>query len=141
MEYYDLQQDLSDELDDSPEERRVQLPGILEDASPAGTASSLDVTSTGLSTAVGGLQTPSTPRIDISRASSSSHHEEEGESGDSRGSTPERELFAGQGGLGFKVRFIHNKVFIMTCIFVYIYNTVYLRFINVIVVMVLILWF
>lgn len=32
---------------------------------------------------------PSTPRIDISRASSSSHH-------DSRDSTPERELFEGQ---------------------------------------------
>lgn len=48
------------------------------------------------------LQTPSTPRIDISRASSSSHHE------DSRDSSPERELFEGQDpasaklGLGFR---------------------------------------
>lgn len=46
------------------------------------------------------LQTPNTPRIDISRASSSSHHEE-----DSRDSTPERELFEPQCsrlGLAFK---------------------------------------
>lgn len=49
------------------------------------------------------LQTPNTPRIDISRASSSSHHEE-----DSRDSSPERELFEGQDpssaklGLGFR---------------------------------------
>lgn len=48
------------------------------------------------------LQTPSTPRIDISRASSSSHHE------DSRDSTPDRELFEGHDptsaklGLGFR---------------------------------------
>lgn len=48
------------------------------------------------------LQAPSTPRIDISRASSSSHHE------DSRDSSPERELFEGPDpantklGLGFR---------------------------------------
>lgn len=48
------------------------------------------------------LHAPSTPRIDISRASSSSHHE------DSRDSSPERELFEGQDsantklGLGFR---------------------------------------
>lgn len=48
------------------------------------------------------LQTPNTPRIDISRASSSSHHE------DSRDSSPERELFEGHDpssaklGLGFR---------------------------------------
>lgn len=44
-----------------------------------------------VSSAASCLQTPSTPRIDISRASSSSHHEE-----DSRDSTPERELFEPQ---------------------------------------------
>lgn len=91
-------------MDDSPEEPRVQLPGIEEDSSPAGTTTTLCAASAGLSSGAGNLQTPSTPRIDISRASSSSHHEEEGDSGEeSRGSTPERELFAGQGGLGFKV--------------------------------------
>lgn len=48
------------------------------------------------------LQAPSTPRIDISRASSSSHHE------DSRDTSPERELFEGHDpasaklGLGFR---------------------------------------
>ncbi|XP_012547695.2 titin isoform X1 [Bombyx mori] len=41
--------------------------------------------------AAGGLITPATPRIDISRASSSSHH-------DSRDSSPELALFAGNGG-------------------------------------------
>ncbi|XP_060530594.1 uncharacterized protein LOC132704552 isoform X2 [Cylas formicarius] len=47
------------------------------------------------------IRPPNTPRIDISRASSSSHH-------DSRDSTPEREIFDGQDtngaklGLGFK---------------------------------------
>lgn len=44
------------------------------------------------------LQTPSTPRIDISRASSSSHHDDSVGAGgsDSRDSTPERELFGPQ---------------------------------------------
>lgn len=44
------------------------------------------------------LQTPSTPRIDISRASSSSHHDDSAGAGgsDSRDSTPERELFGPQ---------------------------------------------
>ena len=51
---------------------------------PSAAVSSL---STPQSSARVSLQTPSTPRIDISRASSSSHHE------DSRSSTPERELF------------------------------------------------
>jgi hypothetical protein len=110
----DCQQDLSD---DSPEERRAQLPGIQECGTPSdASAPVIDATTavtttvpstTTLTPAVVGvnLQTPSTPRIDISRASSSSQHEEEdGASGDSRTSTPERELFCGQGGLGFKVR-------------------------------------
>ncbi|XP_049943336.1 serine/arginine repetitive matrix protein 1 [Schistocerca serialis cubense] len=59
-----------------------KLPGIREDPQPSSS-----------------LHTPSTPRIDISRASSSSHH-------DSNNSSPERELFAGEVpcklGLGFK---------------------------------------
>ncbi|XP_047099279.1 PHD finger protein rhinoceros [Schistocerca piceifrons] len=62
-----------------------KLPGIREDPQPSSS-----------------LHTPSTPRIDISRASSSSHH-------DSNNSSPERELFAGHPppvpcklGLGFK---------------------------------------
>ncbi|KAJ9586259.1 hypothetical protein L9F63_020093, partial [Diploptera punctata] len=84
-------EDLSDDLD-SPEEKQSVtriLPGIREDVSLR-------------SPSAGGvsLQTPSTPRIDISRASSSSHH-------DSNNSSPERELFAGEVsgaklGLGFK---------------------------------------
>ncbi|KAF4523354.1 hypothetical protein B566_EDAN005508 [Ephemera danica] len=112
----DCQQDLSD---DSPEERRAQLPGIEECVTPSdASAAPLPTTTTAaaavttLTPAVVGvsLQTPSTPRIDISRASSSSQHEEdEGASGDSRGSTPERELFCGQGGLGFKVYYIQTN--------------------------------
>lgn len=58
----------------SPNEGPTRLPGINEDVTP--TTSTL---------------IPSAPRIDISRASSSSHHE------DSRDSTPERELFQGEG--------------------------------------------
>lgn len=53
------------------------MPGIVEVTTPATPGSS--------------LKTPSTPRIDISRASSSSHHEDS----NSRDSTPERELLAG----------------------------------------------
>ncbi|XP_069681425.1 uncharacterized protein [Periplaneta americana] len=89
-------EDLSDDLE-SPEEKQPlarPLPGIRE-----------DVTLMSPGSAGGGLQTPSTPRIDISRASSSSHHD----SNNSRDSSPERELFAGSGegsgaklGLGFK---------------------------------------
>ncbi|PSN45803.1 hypothetical protein C0J52_10771 [Blattella germanica] len=89
-------EDLSDDLD-SPEEKQSLtriLPGIREDVSL------MSPNSGG-----GGLQTPSTPRIDISRASSSSHHD----SNNSRDSSPERELYAGSGevtgaklGLGFK---------------------------------------
>lgn len=75
-------EDLSDDLD-SPEEKQSlarPLPGIRE-----------DVTLMSPGSAGGGLQTPSTPRIDISRASSSSHHD----SNNSRDSSPERELYAG----------------------------------------------
>lgn len=59
----------------------ARLPGIHEDVTPVTPARETSITSTTL--------TPSAPRIDISRASSSSHHE------DSRDSTPERELFQG----------------------------------------------
>lgn len=54
------------------------MPGIVEVTTPATPGSS--------------LKTPSTPRIDISRASSSSHHEDS----NSRESSPERELLAGE---------------------------------------------
>ncbi|CAB0021028.1 unnamed protein product, partial [Nesidiocoris tenuis] len=68
---------LEDLSDDSPpdDKARLTLPGIREDPSPSGA----------------GGQRPSitTPRIDISRASSSSHHDD---------SSPERELFAGAEG-------------------------------------------
>ncbi|KAK9759134.1 hypothetical protein QE152_g197 [Popillia japonica] len=106
----------------------VRLPGIREDVTPSTPVSQGRITPefvyTGISlvgapstppssTAMSSvstppsstkvsLQTPSTPRIDISRASSSSHHE------DSRDSTPERELFEGHDperaklGLGFR---------------------------------------
>lgn len=57
----------------------TRMPGIMEITSPA--------TTPGCS-----LKTPSTPRIDISRASSSSHHED---SNNSRESSPEHELLAG----------------------------------------------
>ncbi|GLV37358.1 uncharacterized protein CBL_10675 [Carabus blaptoides fortunei] len=74
-------EDLSDETDSPGESAPApRLPGINEDATPC-------------------RLTPSTPRIDISRASSSSHHE------DSRDSTPERELFQTTGqrlGLAFR---------------------------------------
>ncbi|KAJ8683859.1 hypothetical protein QAD02_019651 [Eretmocerus hayati] len=69
-------EDLSDEVENNGEVTR--MPGILEVATPVTPASS--------------LKTPSTPRIDISRASSSSHHEEDS---NSRESTPEKELLAG----------------------------------------------
>ncbi|KAF2899633.1 hypothetical protein ILUMI_06542 [Ignelater luminosus] len=61
---------------------------------PSTTISSLSTPQESQTSTKMSLQTPSTPRIDISRASSSSHHE------DSRDSTPERELFEGhdQGG-------------------------------------------
>ncbi|XP_044020882.1 bromodomain-containing protein DDB_G0270170 isoform X2 [Aphidius gifuensis] len=71
-------EDLSDELENG-ENVVTRMPGIMEVTSPA--------TTPGCS-----LKTPSTPRIDISRASSSSHHED---SNNSRESSPERELLAG----------------------------------------------
>lgn len=98
----------------------MRLPGIREDATPNTPAlqdTEKEFTYAGISlvgAAVSAsppmsttpqsskLQAPSTPRIDISRASSSSHHE------DSRDSTPERELFEGHEpasaklGLGFR---------------------------------------
>ncbi|XP_046143927.1 uncharacterized protein LOC114878603 isoform X2 [Osmia bicornis bicornis] len=68
-------EDLSDEVENG--EPATRMPGIVEVATPATPGSS--------------LKTPSTPRIDISRASSSSHHEDS----NSRDSSPERELLAG----------------------------------------------
>ncbi|XP_035729426.1 uncharacterized protein LOC118444842 isoform X2 [Vespa mandarinia] len=68
-------EDLSDEVENG--EPTTRMPGIIEVATPATPGSS--------------LKTPSTPRIDISRASSSSHHEDS----NSRESSPERELLAG----------------------------------------------
>ncbi|KAF5274281.1 hypothetical protein FQR65_LT04399 [Abscondita terminalis] len=61
----------------------------LSGTPPSTTISSLSTPQESQNSAKMSLQTPSTPRIDISRASSSSHH-------DSRDSTPERELFDGQ---------------------------------------------
>lgn len=61
------------------ESTTARMPGIIEVTTPLTPGSS--------------LKTPSTPRIDISRASSSSHHED---SNNSRESSPERELLAGQ---------------------------------------------
>lgn len=68
-------EDLSDEVENG--EPATRMPGIVEVTTPATPGSS--------------LKTPSTPRIDISRASSSSHHEDS----NSRESSPERELLAG----------------------------------------------
>ncbi|KAK0163180.1 hypothetical protein PV327_006888 [Microctonus hyperodae] len=67
-------EDLSDEVENG--EQTARMPGIIEVTTPMTPGSS--------------LKTPSTPRIDISRASSSSHHED---SINSRESSPERELF------------------------------------------------
>ncbi|XP_063993944.1 microtubule-associated protein futsch isoform X1 [Diachasmimorpha longicaudata] len=69
-------EDLSDEVENG--ESTARMPGIVEVTTPVTPGSS--------------LKTPSTPRIDISRASSSSHHED---SNNSRESSPERELLAG----------------------------------------------
>lgn len=107
---------------ESPEEKNttlVRLPGIREDTTPntplysgislVGAATLPSPNSQTLSPTktmasannLVRLQTPNTPRIDISRASSSSHH-------DSRDSTPERELFethdptSAKLGLGFR---------------------------------------
>nr|XP_012227542.1 PREDICTED: muscle M-line assembly protein unc-89 isoform X3 [Linepithema humile] len=72
-------EDLSDEVEngESAAAAAGRMPGIVEVTTPATPGSS--------------LKTPSTPRIDISRASSSSHHEDS----NSRDSSPDRELLAG----------------------------------------------
>ncbi|CAH2041245.1 unnamed protein product, partial [Iphiclides podalirius] len=96
--------DVSDES--SPETKQTfRLPEIREDpavasgSEPSGSANALappeQRARSHSSPAVhgggtGGLQTPAAPRIDISRASSSSHH-------DSRDSSPELALFSGGG--------------------------------------------
>ncbi|KAF5302214.1 hypothetical protein FQA39_LY10253 [Lamprigera yunnana] len=68
----------------------------LSGTPPSTTISSLSTPQESQASTKMSLQTPSTPRIDISRASSSSHH-------DSRDSTPERELFDGQDHGGAKL--------------------------------------
>ncbi|KAJ8719886.1 hypothetical protein PYW08_012061 [Mythimna loreyi] len=88
--------DVSDEVrqPSSPETKQTfRLPEIRED--PATSASSggcalapPEQRARSHSTPAAGLHTPAAPRIDISRASSSSHH-------DSRDSSPELALFAG----------------------------------------------
>ncbi|XP_022113182.2 serine/arginine repetitive matrix protein 1 [Pieris rapae] len=79
--------DVSDES--SPETKQTfRLPEIREDAG-GGLAPPEQRARSHSSPAVG-LQAPAAPRIDISRASSSSHH-------DSRDSSPELALFAGSG--------------------------------------------
>ncbi|XP_026332446.1 uncharacterized protein LOC113239604 isoform X2 [Hyposmocoma kahamanoa] len=88
--------DVSDES--SPETKPpAQLPEIRED--PAGTATALGVPENRARSASTPGLTFGAPRIDISRASSSSHH-------DSRDSSPELALFAGapaaSGELGFR---------------------------------------
>lgn len=81
-------------LQSSPETKQTfRLPEIRED--PVSTTNAALVPpeqrARSHSTPAGGLNTPAAPRIDISRASSSSHH-------DSRDSSPELALFAGTGG-------------------------------------------
>ncbi|XP_056639478.1 uncharacterized protein LOC130446945 isoform X2 [Diorhabda sublineata] len=100
-------EDLSDELE-SPEEKNVsgsvvRLPGIREDLSPASPVYNSQQTKK--ISLIGRPISPisknvkhQTPRIDISRASSSSHH-------DSKDSSPDREMYDANGaklGLGFK---------------------------------------
>ncbi|KAJ8720465.1 hypothetical protein PYW07_012508 [Mythimna separata] len=88
--------DVSDEVrpPSSPETKQTfRLPEIREDpaASAASAACALappEQRARSHSTPAAGLHTPAAPRIDISRASSSSHH-------DSRDSSPELALFAG----------------------------------------------
>ncbi|XP_049875601.1 nascent polypeptide-associated complex subunit alpha, muscle-specific form-like [Pectinophora gossypiella] len=86
--------DVSDEVrpPSSPETKQTfQLPEIREDSSAAGPSSAPPPAGPGpreRSQSTPGLTTPAAPRIDISRASSSSHH-------DSRDSSPDLALFAG----------------------------------------------
>ncbi|RZB39366.1 hypothetical protein BDFB_006617 [Asbolus verrucosus] len=126
--FEDLSDELESPEDKNAAGSVVRLPGIREDATPtpsntpapidhpefiytgislvgAATLSPPNTVMSSLSSpqtaAKLSLQTPNTPRIDISRASSSSHH-------DSRDSTPERELFethdptTAKLGLGFR---------------------------------------
>ncbi|XP_056639476.1 uncharacterized protein LOC130446945 isoform X1 [Diorhabda sublineata] len=104
-------EDLSDEVRtrlESPEEKNVsgsvvRLPGIREDLSPASPVYNSQQTKK--ISLIGRPISPisknvkhQTPRIDISRASSSSHH-------DSKDSSPDREMYDANGaklGLGFK---------------------------------------
>ncbi|KAL0829485.1 hypothetical protein ABMA28_004247 [Loxostege sticticalis] len=88
----------------SPETKQpVRLPEIVEDSSSAGGGPALappEQRARSHSTPAAALGAPPAPRIDISRASSSSHH-------DSRDSSPELALFAGAApqaaeGLGFR---------------------------------------
>ncbi|XP_045524300.1 serine/arginine repetitive matrix protein 1 [Pieris brassicae] len=79
--------DVSDES--SPETKQTfRLPEIREDA--GGGLAPPEQRARSYSSPAVGLQAPAAPRIDISRASSSSHH-------DSRDSSPELALFAGAG--------------------------------------------
>lgn len=92
-------------MDSPPEAARVPLPGIKEDPAsqiqtpntPQATMMTINLTEQeeqGLKEALAGsLDTPAPPRIDISRASSSSQHE------DSVTSSPEHE---GTKNLGYK---------------------------------------
>ncbi|CAH2983135.1 unnamed protein product [Chilo suppressalis] len=90
---HDHDHDPSDEVRtlSSPETKQpTRLPEIREDRSPGASADGLcppEQRARSASTP-GALQAPPAPRIDISRASSSSHH-------DSRDSSPELALFAG----------------------------------------------
>ncbi|XP_045452120.1 serine/arginine repetitive matrix protein 1 [Melitaea cinxia] len=111
---HDVSEEVSSAICSSPENKQVfRLPEIRED--PASSTTSVTASTSGgvdclappeqrarshsspavheaaTVPTVSGLQTPAAPRIDISRASSSSHH-------DSRDSSPELALFAGSGG-------------------------------------------
>ncbi|KAL3265408.1 hypothetical protein HHI36_009613 [Cryptolaemus montrouzieri] len=114
--FEDLSDELESPDEKTPAGSVVRLPGIREDVTPSSPACSMSQTPelvyTGISlvgqvktpvnpstsfaedvsnsvTAASKLQTPYTPRIDISRASSSSHH-------DSKDSSPDREIVGGK---------------------------------------------
>ncbi|CAH0625713.1 unnamed protein product [Chrysodeixis includens] len=85
--------DVSDEVrpPSSPETKQsFRLPEIREDPACSSALAPPEQRARSHSTPAAGLHTPAAPRIDISRASSSSHH-------DSRDSSPELALFAGTG--------------------------------------------
>lgn len=78
-------------LQSSPETKQsFRLPEIREDPACSTALAPPEQRARSHSTPAAGLHTPAAPRIDISRASSSSHH-------DSRDSSPELALFAGTG--------------------------------------------